>query len=237
MGKLQIPKIIHYCWFGGNKYNETIEKCINSWHKNLNDYKIIKWDESNFDLNSCLYVKKAYENKYWAFVSDYARFKILKQYGGIYLDTDIEIVKTLDDFLDNDVFLSFKNVETKVGKLFGITSSIVGAKKNNTFFDQLINNIQSRSFIKEDGSIDLSTIASHIEKLCTDNGIKLENKLQKTRKVTLYPNDYLCPTIDRKGKIVKTKNLHAIHYYEGTWRTPELLEYYDNILKAKLSKK
>ena len=97
-----IPKYIHYCWFGGKPLPEIAVKCIQSWKKFFPDYKIIEWNEDNFDLNSCDYCREAYEAKKWAFVSDYARFKILAEYGGIYFDTDVEVIKSFDDILQND---------------------------------------------------------------------------------------------------------------------------------------
>ena len=92
-----IPKVIHYCWFGGNPLPNIAVKCINSWKKYFPDYEIIEWNESNFDLFSCDYCREAYDAKKWAFVSDYARFKILYEHGGVYFDTDVEVIKSMDD--------------------------------------------------------------------------------------------------------------------------------------------
>ena len=95
-----IPKIIHYCWFGGNPLPELAQKCIESWKKYCPDYEIKRWDETNFDLDCCDYVREAYQEKKWAFVSDYARFKILYEYGGVYFDTDVELIKPIDDIVE-----------------------------------------------------------------------------------------------------------------------------------------
>lgn len=99
-----IPKVIHYCWFGGNEKSEIIKQCIASWKKYCPDYEIIEWNESNFDINCCQYVKEAYEAKKWAFVSDYARYKIIYEHGGIYLDTDVELLDNLDKYLIYDTW-------------------------------------------------------------------------------------------------------------------------------------
>ena len=98
--KKVIPKIIHYCWFGGNELSELAKKCISSWRKYCPDYEIIEWNESNFDINLCQYVREAYKEKKWAFVSDYARFWILYNFGGIYMDTDVELIKSIDDLVE-----------------------------------------------------------------------------------------------------------------------------------------
>ena len=115
---MSIPKIIHYCWFGGKPLPNTAIKCIRSWKKHCPDYEIHCWNEKNFDINVCPYVKEAYEEKAWAFVSDYARLWIIYNYGGIYLDTDVELLKNIDNLLKYDVFMGFENkqyVNTGVG--------------------------------------------------------------------------------------------------------------------------
>lgn len=119
-----IPKIIHYCWFGGNPLPELAKKCIKSWEKYFPDYEIKEWNESNFDFNSCNYVKEAYEARKWAFVSDYARFKILYEYGGIYFDTDVEVVNSMEDILKKGAFIGRERIaNTYPGKCwFGVSS-------------------------------------------------------------------------------------------------------------------
>ena len=121
---MKIPKVIHYCWFGGNPKPKLVQKCIHSWKKYCPDYEIIEWNESNFDISSCpLYVRQAYDVKKWAFVSDYARLKIIHTCGGIYLDTDVELIKSLDSLLEYNAFFGFedgKYVATGLG--FGAVS-------------------------------------------------------------------------------------------------------------------
>ena len=104
----KIPKIIHYCWFGRGEKPEIVKRCINSWKENLKDYEIIEWNENNFDININNYVKEAYENKKYAFVSDYVRVYALYNMGGIYFDTDVEVFKSLDEFLQEDSFWGFE---------------------------------------------------------------------------------------------------------------------------------
>ena len=135
-----IPKVIHYCWFGGNPLPELAIRYIDSWRQRCPDYEIKKWDETNFDVYSCDFVKEAYESKKWAFVSDYARLWIVFNYGGVYLDTDVELVKSLDELLDNKCFLGAETtgqVNTGLG---------FGAEKNNVVVKLLLNEYNNRHF-------------------------------------------------------------------------------------------
>ncbi|MBR0278262.1 MAG: hypothetical protein IJQ50_07375 [Clostridia bacterium] len=105
-----IPKKIHYCWFGEEKHSKKIKKCIKSWKKHCPDYEIIEWNEKNFDIHCFKWVEQAYNNKKWAFVSDYVRLFVLYNYVGIYLDTDVEIIKPLDKFLKHNLFSEMENI-------------------------------------------------------------------------------------------------------------------------------
>ena len=145
-----IPKIIHYIWVGGKPLTPLAEKCIQSWKKNCPDYEIKRWDESTFDINQNQYCKEAYESKKWAFVSDYIRLKVLFEYGGIYMDTDVEVIKPLDEFLVHPAFSGFEN-NTQ------IPTGIMAAEKNNKWIENLLNDYNHRHFIKEDGSFDYTT--------------------------------------------------------------------------------
>ena len=125
-----IPKIIHYCWFGGNPYPEDVKKCIESWKKNLPDYEIREWNEGNFDFNQIPYTKEAYETKKWAFITDYVRLHALNLYGGIYMDTDVEILKSLDPFLHEKGFAGFERID-------GIQTGLMAAEKGHPFIREL----------------------------------------------------------------------------------------------------
>ena len=126
-----IPKVIHYCWFGRNEKSELIKRCIDSWKKYCPGYDIVEWNEDNCDLNSCTYVKEAYEAKKWAFVSDYIRHFVLEQYGGIYLDTDVELLKPLDSFLSGN-FVALENEHSIASGL------IMGCEKQNWFCEEML---------------------------------------------------------------------------------------------------
>ena len=127
----KIPKVIHYCWFGKNKLSKSAKKCIKSWKKHLPNYEIIEWNENNFDINCNEYVREAYKSKKYAFVSDYARIYALYNYGGIYMDTDVEVIKSLDKFLCNDAFAGLENE-------YSIQTAVMGCCKGNLLFKEFL---------------------------------------------------------------------------------------------------
>ena len=135
-----IPKVIHYCWFGGKPLPKLAQKCIASWKKFCPDYEIIRWDEANFDVNGCDYSREAYEAKNWAFVSDYARLKILVDNGGIYMDTDVEVVKPLDEFLSNEAFSGFESPAV-------IPTGIMACEKGFAPFAEMLKEYDTQHFL------------------------------------------------------------------------------------------
>lgn len=220
----KIPKIIHYCWFGGNPLPEMAQKCIASWKKYLPDYKIIEWNESNFDINYNDYVKEAYEAKKYAFVSDVARLYALVNYGGIYMDTDVEVIRSLDNLLNN---LSFSGFESN----FQISTGLMACRKGNSMFLEFLEDYKGRHFIREDGSFDFTTNVTRITNICLKYGLKQNNTYQVVNGFTLYPKDYLCPK-DHETKIINiTKNTYTIHHFDGSWKREE--DIYAEELKKK----
>lgn len=206
-----IPKVIHYCWFGRRELPDHYRKYIESWKKFCPDYNIIEWNEENFDIQSNLYVKEAYESKKYAFVSDYVRLYALYNYGGIYMDTDVEVIRNLDEFLNENSFFGFENNNY-------VTTGIIGSISNQKVFEDLLLYYKDRSFInRRDGSFDLTTNVSIITKYFENNGLVLNNKKQKINGVTLYPSDYFCPKDFETGKIIKTTNTYTIHHFSGSW--------------------
>ena len=145
-----IPKTIHYIWFGGNALPEEAKRCIESWRRHCPDYKIICWDESNFDLSCNEYVEEAYQAKKWAFVSDYVRLWVLVTYGGIYMDTDVEVLKSLDPFLGHKAFSGFESPDA-------IPTGIMACEKGFSLFKELLDDYDDRHFLRKDGSYDLNT--------------------------------------------------------------------------------
>ena len=205
-------KTIHYCWFGGSPKPAVVEKCIASWRKFLPDFEIKEWNETNFDVNCCEYVKQAYEAKKYAFVSDYARFYVLEKFGGLYFDTDVEVIKPFDGLFEDEAFAAFETPQ------FIAPGLVLWVKEpHNPFLQKMIERYHSESFLKSDGQPDLTTICVKFTDELKKHGFEPNNKLQKCAGFTLYPVDYFNPFNDLTGKLTKTENTYAIHWYSKTW--------------------
>ena len=206
-----IPKIIHYCWFGKKEKPYIVKKCIKSWKDNLNDYEIIEWNEENFDINCNKFIKEAYERGMYAFVSDYVRVFVLYNYGGIYLDTDVEVFKSFDDLLVNDSFWGFEE------KNF-IATSTIGAKKGNILIKEFLDLYTNRVFIKENGEIDTLTNVAIISTILKDKGLKLNGEYQKIEYIgTFYPQEYFSPYDYINCYSKQNNKTYAIHYFYKSW--------------------
>lgn len=207
-----IPKIIHYCWFGKNEKNEVIRHCIRSWNKYLPGFEIIEWNEDNFDLNINLYAKQAYDLKKYAFVTDFIRLYVLYNYGGIYLDTDVEVIKRIDKFLELEGFTGFESNEWAV-------TAIMGSEKRNQVIKNLLDYYTNRQFIIN-GEIDTTTNTVIItENFVRNYNLSLNGEFQylKDTKFAIYPPDYFCPK-ECWSRIVKlTENSHTIHHFNASW--------------------
>lgn len=209
---MNIPKKIHYCWFGGAPKSELINRCIESWKKNLKDYEIIEWNETNFDLNMNNYVKQAYELKKWAFITDFVRLYVLYNYGGIYMDTDMEVLKSLDCFLQTKAFTGFEKEEYPI-------TGIMGSIPQSQVIKRLLDYYENRDFVIN-GNIDFTTNTKIItDILHNEYNAKLDNSFQilKDGEIHIYPKDYFCPKDHNNGKIRLTNNTYAIHHFNGSW--------------------
>lgn len=209
-----IPKIIHYCWFGRNPLTPLAVKCIQSWKNFCPDYKFIEWNEDNFDVNICDYVKEAYDSKKWAFVSDYVRLYALVNYGGIYMDTDVEIIRPIDKLLQFRAVSGFESYN-------GIPTGFMSCEKGHKMFAEFLDEYKSIHFIKDDGSLDTTTNVTRITRICTKYGLQRNNQMQTINGFTLLPKDYLCPGASRTGTINITNNTYTIHYFAGSWLDEE----------------
>jgi hypothetical protein len=207
----KIPKKIHYCWFGGNPIPVHLQKFMESWSKFCPDYEIIKWEESNYDVNKNLYMKQAYKAKKWGFVPDYARLDIIYNYGGIYLDTDVELVKSLDDLLYDEMFCGFEsNSYVALGLGFG---AVMGHPILKTMMEQY----EKLKFLNEDGSLNLIASPSYQSEILSQCGFKLNNKYQNINGVAVYPTEVFCPISVLKCVNHSNMNTHSIHHYEASW--------------------
>ena len=207
-----IPQKIHYCWVGGNPLPDLVKKCIASWKKYCPDYEIIEWNETNYDFTKNQYMKEAFEAKKWGFVPDYARLDIVYQHGGIYLDTDVEIIKSFDAILENNGFVGFED------KSFINFGQGFGAEAGNPVIKELIDSYNSLKFFNEDGS--LNTVASPELNTITlaEMGLKRNGEKQILNNCfTIYPSDYFCPKSLNDGIIRKTENTYSIHHFDASW--------------------
>lgn len=210
MMNTKIPKIIHYCWFGKNPLPELAKKCIASWKKYCPDYEIIEWNENNFDVNCCDYVREAYEAKKWAFVSDVARLYALVYYGGIYMDTDVEVLRSLDDLLLYDAVSGFEAKDR-------ISTGLMACRQGQPLFMELLNEYDNAHFVLEDGTYDMTTNVTRITNTCLKYGLRLDNTLQTVNGFTLLPCDYLCPKSVETQVLTITENTYVIHHFDGSW--------------------
>lgn len=219
-----IPKIIHYCWFGKNPLPPLAVKCIESWKKYCPDYEIKEWNESNFDVNCNQYTKEAYEAKKWAFVSDVARLFALVNHGGIYMDTDCELLKPIDEFLSLDAVSGFET-ETQISTAF------MGCRKEHLLFAELLQDYNRKNFKLADGGYDTTTNVTAVTNALLKKGIMLNNKLQTVSDFTLYPKEYFCPKNGKTGDINISENTYAIHHFDGSWLTAEQKQEYEIVTR------
>ena len=203
-----IPKIIHYCWFGNNKLTSQAKKCLKSWKKFCPDYTIIEWNESNFDINCNAYVKKAYEEKKYAFVSDVARLHAITTIGGIYFDTDYELKKPLSSFLDKSAFLGWES-KTILG------TAILACEKGHPFFTKFLSEYDTAIFEKV-GNIYLTNTV-RLTMFALPLGLKQDNSPQLISSVEIFPTEYFYPKDAESGIIKKSPNTYGIHHFSVSY--------------------
>ncbi len=208
---MKIEKHIHYCWFGGNPKSEIINKCIESWRKMLPDYEITEWNETNFDINMSEYTKEAYKHKKYAFVSDFARFYVLNKYGGIYLDTDVEVKKSLDKFLDHECFMGFES------KRYVAPGLIIGTVKNHPVIKDMYENYKKRKFYYSEDVLNQTTVVEVMTKYLVKNGLKRNNEKQNVCGVEIYPKTYFSPISYDSDVNDFSENTHTVHLFAGSW--------------------
>lgn len=213
-----IPKKIHYCWFGGKELPELAKKCIESWKKYFPDYEIIEWNENNFDINFNQYAKEAYERKKYAFFTDVARLYIIYNYGGIYFDVDVEVIKNFKSVLENKAFFGLESIG-KVNTGLGF-----GAEKKNQFVKKILDDYKDRHFIKNDGNLDLSPCPILNSKVFLNEGFKLNNIFEKIDGVAVYPINVFNPKGGFGQKITLSNETLSIHHFDGSWLSKEELE-------------
>lgn len=223
-----IPKIIHYCWFGGNPLPKLAVDCIASWKKHLPDYIIVEWNESNFPIDDFIFAKQALEHKKFAFISDVCRLYALKKQGGIYMDTDVEVLKPLDDLLHHTAFSGFENDDF-------VPTGIMASEKEGNWVNELLQYYDNNPFLNPDLSLKLTSNTFIITKMMVEKGFVMNNTLQQIDEyVTFYPNDYFCPKSYKTGNIDLTKNSYCIHHFAKSWIP--IQNKWRNVLKLKAMK-
>lgn len=209
-----IPKVIHYCWFGHHPLPDLAITCIESWKHFCPDYKIMLWDESNFDLTSCPYVTEAYAEKRWAFVSDYARLKIIYENGGIYLDTDVELLKSFDDLISYSCFLG-----TEIGKDGGLVNTGVGfgAEKGHEVVKKMLDEYQDIHYKGSNGITDSTTCPERNTTALAKLGFVYQKEIWQRDRVYVFPPEYFSPMNYITGETVVTEKSYSIHHYSALW--------------------
>lgn len=206
-----IPKIIHYCWFGRGEKPLQAQMCIDSWKQFLPEYQLKEWNEDNFDINQNRYVREAYENRKFAFVTDYVRLYAIYTEGGVYMDTDVEVLGSYDSFLHHHAFSGFETDGN-------VPTGMMAAEKGSVWAKELLDQYADRVFVKPDGNFDMTTNTTVITNYMLGKGLVLNNKYQDIPNLcTMYPADYFCPKDHRTGIIRCTKNTVCIHHFAGSW--------------------
>lgn len=226
-----IPHVIHYCWFGRGPKPELAIKCIDSWKKMFPGYKIIEWNEDNFNVNMIPYTAEAYRLKKYAFVSDYARFWILYNYGGLYFDTDVEVINNFDDIVSKGAFMGCELWENNNKELIpSIAAGLgLGAEKGNSFYKKILDIYKTKHFATPKGAIS-DTVVTIITKLIKQEKPDIDlNKITTFENITIYPFDYFCPIVANTGKTFFTERTHSIHHYMATWKNKKPYSKYQKL--------
>lgn len=206
-----IPKKIHYMWLGKDRIPENLQWCINSWRRYCPEYEIIRWDESNYDIGKCSYMKQAYQNKKYGFVPDYARLDILYHHGGIYMDTDVELLKNLDSLLCQEAFTSVE--KWQVINFGGCSGAVQGSPSLKAYLSAW----EQRNLVREDGSLDDLSSGYVDTRVALDNGYVLNGKNQTVMGMNIYTYDYFHPYDYMSHKFEITDDTYAIHHFNGGW--------------------
>jgi hypothetical protein len=207
----KIPKIIHYCWFGGKEKPAIVKQCLGSWEKHLTWYEFMEWNEKNFDISSNSYVKQAYDAGKFAFVSDYVRVHALYHMGGIYLDTDVEVFKPFDDLLHHESFWGFEQENY-------IATSTIGSEKGNILILMFLDSYRHKNFTREDGSFNDLTNVAIITQILQNMGIRSNGEYQEIEGLgTFFPQTYFSPYDYINSRKFITEHTYTMHHFYKSW--------------------
>lgn len=206
-----IPKIINYCWFGGKPLPQSVKHNIETWEKFCPEYQIVQWNEKNFDINKFNFSQQAYDRGKWAFVSDVARLEIVYENGGIYLDTDVELLQSLDDFLKFSCFLACEDE-------FSINTGLgFGAERHNSFLKENLDSYKNINFLDSNGNENLITCVEITTGILARRGFKATNQVQQIQNSVIFPTDFFCPQRYGSEKVNIQPNTVSWHHYDSTW--------------------
>ncbi|QAA21579.1 glycosyltransferase family 32 protein [Sporolactobacillus terrae] len=211
-----MPKIIHCAWFGKSRMPEDVQKCIASWHKYCPDYEIKLWNEDNYDVTKCKYMHDAYTHKKWSFVSDFFRLDIIYQYGGIYLDTDVELIRNLDNLLKLPLFMGLETIKKRHSVNVGLA---LGAQPNHPVVKAMRDDYYQMDFVLPNGQLNLTACPDIQTELLLKYGVKRVNEKQEFKDFTVFPTEYFCPLNYDTGMLNITENTYSIHHYDAAWKS------------------
>lgn len=226
-----IPKIIHLCWLSGDPYPQKIQRCLDSWKVHLPDYEVMLWDCNRFDLKSSPWVEQAFAARKYAFAADYIRMFALYNYGGIYLDSDVEVLKSFDEFLELPYFVGAENAGT-------IEAAIIGAEKGCDWIKACLDYYLDREFVKEDGQMDIRMLPEimneTIQKLkpvyVLPSGSSIAELKKKEKdmqdRVYVLPCEYFSPKVFDSRQVILAPQTYAIHHYQNSWFSHKAFVYY-----------
>lgn len=218
-----IPQKIHYCWFGNKPLPKSALNCIRSWERHFPDYEIVEWNENNFDVKQIAYTKEAYEAKKYAFVSDYARFWILYNYGGIYFDTDVEVVKDMAPIISRGAFMGFElNPKNDLNRSMRVNPGLgIGVEAGHPIYKSMIDYYGGIHWVSyRDANKEMPTVVDYTTSLLNTLGLKQVEGVQNIDGIFIYPSDYFCPISISDGKLRLTENTYTIHWFDQSWQTP-----------------
>lgn len=211
-----IPRIIHYCWFGGNELPELERRCIASWSEKMPGCETVRWDESNFDFSSCAFAREAHAEGKWAFVSDYARFRILRDHGGVFLDTDVELLRPLDDLLALQAFTGFTKDSSFVNP-----GLVVASEAGNHVMADVVRKYESMNLLPQQGRVHPQSSPRTLTALLEEfYGLRRDGSLQDLDGLTVFPAEFFDPIDPHSGLMNVTDETYSIHHYSGTWLFP-----------------
>lgn len=205
-----IPKTIHYCWFGRGEKPKLVKKCIESWKKHLPDYALVEWNENNFDVSQNDFVRQAYAHRNFAFVSDYARAKALYEHGGIYFDTDVEVLQSFDAFLHHMFFVGFEE------KNF-VGTCVMGAQKGCALLRAYMAHYEETAYERPDGTLYADTNVVLLTQMFEQMGFSRENTFQEKDGIAVYPREWFSPYDYINSVSYITDDSHAIHHFAQLW--------------------